>query len=259
MRTIVCAGIVLVVLSAVSACKRVPEHVIPPDDMAELLADRHIAEAVVDYNAQQWRTDSQRMALRDAVYARYGATQADVDTSLDWYGHHLARYMEVYDRTIEILEARVASSDTRLRADQSLTIAGDSVDVWPDSRFFAIGRLSPGRAVSFTLNADENRERGDYYTWRAKFANNQHEATWTVVAEYADSTLEYVAERVNGGGWHEITLQTDSSRTAVRVYGSLLLAHQGRGPQWLDSVSLVRNHLRPDTYNRRFRQRIIRK
>lgn len=142
MRTIVCTGIVLVVLSAVSACKRVPEHVIPPDDMAELLADRHIAEAVVDYNAQQWRTDSQRMALRDAVYARYGATQADVDTSLDWYGHHLARYMEVYDRTIEILEARVASSDTRLRADQSLTIAGDSVDVWPDSRFFAIGRLS---------------------------------------------------------------------------------------------------------------------
>jgi len=259
MRLQVCAVAALCVIAALPSCKGVPDHVIQPEEMSQLLADRYIAEAVVDYNAPQWRTDSQRIALRDAVYARYGVTQADVDTSFDWYGHNMARYMEVYDRTIEILEARVAGSDTRLRTEQSLTIAGDSVDVWPDSRFFVIDWRSPGRNIDFTLNNDENRERGDYYTWRAKFVNNTYEALWTVVAEYSDSTLEYIAERVNGSGWHQITLQTDSSRTASRIYGSLMLAPGERSPQWLDSVSLVRNHLRPDTYHRRYRQRVIRK
>ncbi len=252
------AGLAAALLLVVStSCKGVPEHVIQPDEMSELLADRYVAEAVVDYNNTHWRTDSQRIALRDAVYGRHGVTQADVDTSLDWYGHNIARYMDVYDHTIEILEARVARSDTRLRAEHNLTIAGDSVDVWPDSRFYAITRRSPGRNICFALNSDQNRERGDYYTWRAKFVNNSGDVSWTIVAEYADSTLEYIAERVSGNGWHEITLQTDSTRMASSIYGSLMLAGDKSTPMWLDSLSLVRSHLREDTYSRRYKQRII--
>lgn len=258
MKPLVSIAAIMAVSALLPACKGVPDHVIQPEDMSELLADRHIAEAVVDYNGPQWRTDSQRIALRDAVYMRHGVTQADVDTSLDWYGHNIGRYMEVYDRTIEILESRITGSDARVRAEQ-VTIAGDSVDVWPGSRFYAISRLSPSRNLQFGLHGDENSERGDLYTWRVKFANNQHEASWTVVAEYADSTLEYISERVNGGGWHEITLQTDSTRTARRIYGSLMLASGERGPVWLDSVSLVRHHLRPDTYGKRYKQRFIRR
>lgn len=250
--------LIICLLTALAACKGVPGHVLPQEEMAELLADRHVAEAVVDYNSAQWRTDSQRIALRDAVYARHGATPADVDTSLDWYAHNIARYMEVYDRTIEILEQRIARSDSRLRAEQ-VSVAGDSVDVWPFARFMAIGRRSPSHNVAFSLDKDENRERGDCYTWRVKFANNQNDGLWTVVAEYSDSTLEFISERIYGNGWHEISLQTDSTRTASRVYGSLMLRPAGRGALWLDSISLVRNHLRPDFYSRRFRQHSIRR
>ena len=80
-----------------------------------------------------------------------------------------------------------------------------------------------------------------------------------MVAEYSDSTKEYIAEKINGNGWREISLQTDSTRTAVRIYGSLMLAVPERAAVWLDSVSLVRNHLIPDNYSKRYRQRTIRK
>lgn len=242
-----------------AACNRVPSHVIEPETMSQLLADRYVAESVVDYNQQTWRTDSDRIALRDAVYARHGVTQADVDTSLHWYAHNMARYMEVNDRTIAILEERLAGSDSRLRAERSMSIAGDSVDVWPDVRYYAVGRRSPTRNIDFALEADENREKGDLYTWRVKVSNNQPETSWTMVAEYSDSTKEYVAEKINGNGWRELSLQTDSTRTAVRIYGSLMLAVPERAAVWLDSVSLVRNHLIPENYNKRYRQRIIRK
>lgn len=249
----------VMLLLCCGSCKRVPGYVIQPEEMAQLLADRHVAEAVVEYNAGPWRRDSSRIALRDAVYARHGVTQADVDTSLDWYGHNLNRYMEVYDRTIELLETRVANSDTRLRTDNSLTIAGDSVDVWPGVRFYSIGTLSPANNIRFALNADENREQGDSYTWRAKFVNNPDGSSWTIVAEYADTVVEYAHERVHGPGWHELTMQTDSTREAVRIYGMLLTQPETKAPVWIDSVSLVRNHVQPETYSRRSRQRVVRK
>ena len=256
-----CRSTILCLLAscAICACKGVPDHVIPPEEMAELMADRHVADAVVDYNPQEWRTDSQRIMLRDAVYARYGVTVHDVDTSLDWYGHNIAKYMDVYDRTIEILEARVANSDTRLRTEQALSIAGDSVDVWGGSRFYAIEAMSPSRNITFSIGSDENREKGDYYTWRGKFVNHPGLSTWTIVAEYADSTMEYVVEKANGSGWHDLTLQTDSTREVSRIYGSLMLSQQDKGPVWLDSVSLVRNHINADKYSLRYRQRVIRK
>lgn len=248
----------LVALACLAACKGVPDHVLPQEEMAMLLADRHVADAVVDYNNTHWRTDSQRIALRDAVYARYGATKTDVDTSLDWYAHNMGRYMEVYDRTIEILEKRLAGSDSRLRAEQ-VSLAGDSVDVWTLSRYLALDRRSPSGNIGFSLDKDANRERGDYYTWRAKFANNQKDGLWTMVAEYGDSTVEFISERIYGNGWHEISLQTDSTRDAVRVYGSLMLNPAERGSLWLDSISLVRHHLSPDTYSKRYRQRTLRR
>lgn len=245
-----------IVVCALAACKGVPGHVLPPEKMAQLMADRHVANAVVENNSSYWRTDSQRIALRDAVYARYGATQADVDTSLYWYAHNISRYMEVCDRSIEILEQRLAGSDSRLRAEQ-ISIAGDSIDVWPYSRYMAFGRRSPSYNVNVSLDKDENREPGDYYTWRAKFSNNSKDGLWTLVAEYSDSTLEYISTRVYGNGWHEISLQTDSTRTANRIYGSLMLKPGDHGPLWLDSISMVRSHLRPDRYSKRFSQRTL--
>ncbi|MDE6108861.1 MAG: hypothetical protein K2F72_01070, partial [Muribaculaceae bacterium] len=182
-----------------------------------------------------------------------------VDTSFEWYGHNMARYMDVSDRTIAILEERLAGSDSRIRAERSMSVAGDSVDVWPDSRFYAVSRRSPTRNITFALDADDNREKGDLYTWRVKVANNQTESGWTMVAEYSDSTKEYISEKINGNGWREINLQTDSTRTAVRIYGSLMLAVPERAAVWLDSVSLVRNHLIPENYSKRYRQRTLRK
>ncbi|MDE6269875.1 MAG: DUF4296 domain-containing protein [Muribaculaceae bacterium] len=247
----------IAVLGLLAACKGVPGHVLSEEKMARLLADRHVAEAVVDNNGQHWRTDSQRIALRDAVYARYGVTQADVDTSLDWYAHNISRYMEVYDRTIEILEKRLAGSDSRLRAVQ-VSVAGDSIDVWPYSRYMALGSRSPSHNVNFSLDKDDNRERGDYYTWRMKFANNVNDGLCTMVVEYSDSIMEFVSTRLYGNGWQEISIQTDSTRTATRIYGSLMLRPGDRGPLWLDSISLVRSHLRPDRYGKRYSQRSVR-
>ena len=91
---------VAVVALLVISCSSVPGYVIPPKKMAELLADIHIGESVVDLNRADYRTDSTKAIMLQSVLAHHGVTKQELDTSFDWYGHNISYYMEVYDKTI---------------------------------------------------------------------------------------------------------------------------------------------------------------
>lgn len=201
------------------ACSKVPGGVIPPDRMAELLADFHTGEAVVDMNRGDFYNDSLRQLFKQSVYARHNVTPEEVDSSFSWYGRHMAQYMEVYDKTIEILDHRLIETGNRIAAEAALSIAGDSVDVWPNARFITFNDLMPSRTATFSFSNDENWERGDSYTWRAKFFNNTENLCFTMVAEYTDGTVEIATKNFSADGWNEIVFNTDSTLTANRIFG----------------------------------------
>ena len=98
-------------LLALAACKKMPSDVIRPDKMSRILADLHTAGAVVEINSVSWQSDSSRRALRQAVYDRYDVSSEQVDSSLMWYGHNLKDYVEVYEKTLAILDERIAEAE----------------------------------------------------------------------------------------------------------------------------------------------------
>jgi len=237
------------------ACSKVPDYVINPDDMAEILADIHTAEAVVELNAASYTTDSTRLALKQSILKRHGYTLADLDTSFVWYGAHLKEYDKVYDRTIEILNNRLEQVDAVAAANASMTVAGDSVDVWAGPRGFAVSNRSASMITDFSLKADANWKMGDAYTWRAKFVNNQLPARWNIAADYTDGTVEYLTVQFSGDGWKEVTFYADSTRTLKRVYGAMTVEPAHETSLYVDSMQLVRNRLNSRLYPQRYRQR----
>lgn len=246
------AGIVLV-----SSCSKVPSHVIQPEEMANLLADVHISESVIEMNRANYRTDSSKQALRTAVYERHGVTQAQVDTSFEWYGRNISYYMDVYNRTIEILDHRLIETGNRIAAENAISIAGDSVDIWPNPRFIALNDRLPSREIMFSFQRDHNWEKGDSYTWRAKFFHNSGEGRWGLAVEYANGTVEFINNTFSGDGWKEISLFCDSTQIPVKIYGYLDAMNSDRSATWIDSIAMVRNRLHPDSYSRRFRQKTV--
>ena len=106
-------SIIAVALLAV-ACSKTPKGIIPPEEMAQLMADIHTAEAVIELNRGEYRSDSLKQAFKQSVYARHGVDAATVDSSYMWYGRNINSYLEVYDRTIEILEHRLIESGNRV-------------------------------------------------------------------------------------------------------------------------------------------------
>ena len=192
--------LIISIIATVIGCKKVPSDVIAPDDMAALMADIHTAEAVVEMNHASYNNDSLKLTMRQSVYMRHGVNSAQVDSSIAWYGRNIKYYMEVYDKTIEILEHRLIETGNRIAADNALSIAGDSVDVWPNARFISINDRLPSRMITFSFGRDPNWEKGDDYVWRAKFFNVDERMEWLMGVEYSDGAVEWRNESPDADG-----------------------------------------------------------
>lgn len=233
-------------LLAAAACSRVPRGVMGHEKMAQFLADFHTGEAVVDMNRSEFRNDSMRQTYKQSVYAKHKVTPEEVDSSFAWYGRHMAEYIEVYDRAIEILDLRIIETGNRIAAEAALSVAGDSVDVWPYSRFITFNELSPSPFAGFSFRVDENWEKGDTYTWRGKFFNNSETLHWTVVAEYDNGMVETYSRTFSGDGWNEVAFQTDSTKTLTRFYGFIKGINRPGTSLHIDSMEMIRKRVNHD-------------
>ena len=88
------------ILLAVVSCDSTPDHVIPPEKMARLLADIHIGESVIDANRNQYANDSLKKELKQSVFCKHNVTAQQVDTSFVWYGHNIEKYIILSSTTL---------------------------------------------------------------------------------------------------------------------------------------------------------------
>ncbi len=248
----------LALASVFMACNRVPDEVIQPEEMALLMADIRVADAVISVNSTDYRTPLSRQALKRAVFKRHNVTQAQFDTSLVWYGHNIGKYQEVTDRSIEILDERLQKAGSAA-TQAALSVAGDSVDVWDHPRSYRFNDKSATNYLTFDLEPDRNWADGDVYTWHARFSIAPESAQWTITAEYDDGAVEMIQStiQVNKVGRQDITIFTDSTRRATHISGWLEIETNGKRPAIIDSVGLLRRRRYEPLANRRPIQRRI--
>lgn len=248
------AAMALAVVS--TSCSGRGDDVIPPEDMAYVLADIYMAESVVEINHGQYPTDSSRMALKQSILERRGYTLAQLDSSFMWYGANLDEYDKVHTATTRILARRLEDLEkTPDRTQSKSWFRLDSTDVWPGVPVISVSDRSATNIVRFDLGTLADTKRGDMYTWRLKAINNAADANWTVGVEYSDSVTEWIPMRFSGDGWHEITLYCDSNKMPERVYGTLQLRPAPGTIMYLDSIQLIRGRLDSERYKQRYRQR----
>lgn len=234
-----------------SSCDRTPDYVIKPDDMASLLVDIHKGEGVVDLNSSAYRNDSARKVLKQSIYMRHGVTAEQVDTSLEWYGHNIEKYIEVYDKVIEQLEKELKDADVAAAGEKvQLAAIGDSVDAWNDTRYRRFAYGAPADNLKFSFRRDENWEEGDVYTWRMFVSNRQSPLRVTIGADYNDGTTDYITTTITSDGWNEVEFPADTARTLRYVYGMIELNPKRGEIAYVDSITLVRTRFSPDSYKR---------
>lgn len=246
-----------------AACDRTPEGVIPPSDMASLMADIHVGESVVETERRAFASDSMRQVLKQSILARHGYDVATFDSSLMYYGKNMDRYAELYDQVIEIIQKRIDKAEEDIAtagssagadpgAGYDMAIDGDSVNVWnlPSSIIFS--QASPALNIPFGLNNDRFWDRGDVYTLHGKLSGSGSDGLDLLLAvEYMDGGVDYINVKAMGDGWKRVRLMTDSARVARYVYGTVTYQpdfRRRRTPASLDSISLIRSRYAPGAF-----------
>lgn len=237
--------LILILLCGMTfSCRKTPDGVIPPDEMSDLLADLHKGDAVVELRSGVYVEDSLKKALKQSILAKHGVTQADLDSSMMWYGHNLPLYVEVYDNAIAKLEDEMKetqkASAAKLQQVQ-IVVDGDSVNIWPGVKNRRFSSEMASNYITFNLQSDRNWEPGDSYELRSKLIDARGPATFTLAVDYTDGTSEYYTESPQGNGWQKLNLFLNSEKTASRIYGVINYVPGGKDDvAYIDSISLTR-------------------
>lgn len=251
----------LIALSAAMGCSRRPDDVLDKESMARLLVDIHKGESFIDVNPRVFPDDSAKRAFKQSIYAKHGVTSAQVDSSFKWYGYNMEKYMEVYERAIEILDKELlaaqelAGSSSQGLANVNLTFEGDSVDVWQGVRYRRLSPNMPDEFVSFHINSDRYWEKGDVYLLKSKAMDTHRALEYYIAVNYSDGSKEYIHRPMPGNGWHELKFALDSSKTAQQIYGAIHYVPKSGEVAFLDSISLIRT--RWGGHNRDGRQGVM--
>lgn len=245
-------ALLLVAAMLAAGCSRRPSMVLGQEDMAQLMADLHEAEGVVDQNYTVYRTDSTKLRLRQAVYVKHGVTQAEVDSSLAWYGYNIERYTKVYDRVLEILEKRLKSVRSQggeaSRPDMTFAVEGDSAVVWRTYTPLLFSPRMERQLVNTSLQRDQYWREGDRYVLRFKSVGASEPMMARVTVNYGSDSTATKMWQGEMDGWHTLTVDTDTATMAQSVVMELRYAapQSSRGLAAIDSVTLTRIRTRDD-------------
>lgn len=238
------------------SCNSTPEGVLPQEKMAELLADIHIGESVVEVERTKFYSDSLKKTVKQSILVDHNVTQAELDSSFAWYGRNIEEYIAVYNRVIEILENDLNELGSGIQ-EKVATISNDedSTNCWQGVNRYIINSNSASQYITFTLPQNANTERGDFYTWNIKLINNISPIKWGIFADYADGSSEYLNATALNEGWNNIKLITDSTKTVNKVYGYIYVNPKGSEEVHIDSISLVKMHVNRNVYRQRAYQK----
>lgn len=239
----------LAITVSATSCRHTPEGVLEQEEMAQLMADIHMGEALVDFNYSTYPNDSTRKMLKQSIYAAHKVTAEEVDTSFVWYGNHIEDYITVYDRTIEIIQER--QRNLASAGSMQISVAGDSVQVWGGPQRLVVHKHMPSRIIGFNLTPDSTWQKGDIYTLKYKPINSQAKAASRLLIDYSNGTTVYVEDpETRQSTSNVLKIQVDSTLTPLRVYGYISFIPDENVSFEVDSISLtrVRRELMPNIY-----------
>lgn len=237
----------IALLLGAAGCSGRPGGVLGKEKMARVVADLTVADGIVESDPRSFPNDSVKLLFKQSIYKKHGVTPEEVDSSLRWYGYHMDKYLEVYDRAIEIVEENIATTTANAGAVKSTETVkniyateGDSVDVWTGQRLRLFAANQPSDIIIFNITSDRNWEAGDVYTLRTRATGIRRPMRLELTAEYQDGTRDYISADNSADGWQQLDLPLNPDKTASQVYGYISYTPGAGEYAIADSISLVR-------------------
>lgn len=243
-----CCISMLVFLAIGCQVKR-PNDVIPESKMEDLLYDYHLAKAMGDNLS--YSENYKKALYMEAVFNKYGTTEAVFDSSMVWYARNTELLSKIYERVNKRLKIQrddinhlIALRDKKPK----MSAPGDSIDVWAWQRVVRLAGEKAEKQYAFVLPTDTNFKDRDTLVWqvRYRFLNPMPDSARTAVMAmqiiYEKDTINRV-ERVKGSGVRKIRLYADTLGMMKEIRGFIYYsAGVRKGVMLADRLELTRYH-----------------
>lgn len=220
----------------IAACSRRPDNVLSEGKMADVLADLSIADQLALRNMSEntdFGNDSARKILRQSIMRKNGVTEAQFDSTLVWYGHHMDDYSKLYKK----VEERLADRQTALNKRSGMS-GEDKDNLWPLPSMLSFSDKDLNQGFSFSVPGSKIK-LGKALVWKLRTNGIYGNAVAFIGAEYTNMEMVYTRMTLGGGSSQQLVLNLERDRKPKRIIGYVRFTTPPTRRVFLDSLALT--------------------
>lgn len=246
-------SLIAILLILVVGCQvKRPDDLISESKLEKLLYDYHLAKAMGE--TLPYDQKYKQAVYLDAVFKKYGTTEAEFDSSMVWYARNTEVLAKVYERLNKRMKAQQDGINhlVALRDHKPKTfLPGDSIEVWSMQRLVRLTGADMNRSYAFVIPADSNFKDRDTLIWKANYhflqasSDSKNRAIMNLQISYQNDSVAHLTRRIVRPGMTEITLFADTFGAIKEVRGFIYFDKPDRkstATLLVDRLSLMRYH-----------------
>ena len=161
--------IFIIVLVWLTSCgKQIPDHVITPDKMEDVLYDYHLAMAMSND-----LKNGEKVAYKKYVFKKHRITEAEFDSSMVWYTRETKLLYAMYGKLNKRFNREYNNVEMKLESRQEASTyeyeSGDSINIWHTRNLAWMSESPLHHLLSFEIKPDTTFHDGDAFLWEADF------------------------------------------------------------------------------------------
>lgn len=201
---------------------KIPENVIAPDKMEQLLYDYHLVQSMTsEYSSAEYK----EKLFYDYVFAKHGVTQGQFEESMGWYNRYPKHLQKIYLALETRLEAEVEELNA-LGSSPELTVALDferlhynTTELWigPHNRMLSANHLHSHMTFNLDMPEDSSLLVGDSlsFSFDALFVNEardsiRQKAHAAVLVKYVNGLSNGYSVDVDSSGYFSVAVQRNN-------------------------------------------------
>lgn len=164
-------AVVMIVIAAagwMTSCQSDSNKPISAGDMEDILYDYHLSIGMI---ASENILDAKERAYKEKLYKlsvlkKYGVTEQQFDESMVYYMRHADEMQDIYKSLAKRIgneASKIGASVADLSTDNSLSLSGDTANIWPLERGVVLMQAMPYNVKSFSVKADSAFHKGDRF------------------------------------------------------------------------------------------------
>ena len=235
--------------------KQVPEDIIQPDRMENILYDYHLSISMG--NNLSYSDNYQKEAYKNYVFEKYHITEADFDSSMVWYTRHTEELAGLYKKVGERFrsEKKRMQELLALREDKpAASLPGDTVDVWYDRKLYWLTDVPLANKVTFEIPADSNFKAKDAFLWSADYiflSEGERRATMGFNILFDNDSVVGRVKDITCSGVQTLYIKPDSAFAIKSVSGFIYYMDSDSSTNKpglvINNIALTRYHEPVDT------------